>query len=92
MSQVIRSWLEFMPEKVLFGTDAYPLTTVTGWEEIGWITARASRHALAIALTGMINDGEISRSRASELARMVMRDNAARLYKLELVKQEIIGR
>jgi hypothetical protein len=28
----------------------------------------------------MMRDGEITRARASELARMVMRDNAARLY------------
>jgi len=30
----------------------------------------------------MMNDGEISRERAMELARMVMRDNAIKLYKL----------
>jgi hypothetical protein len=28
----------------------------------------------------MMNDGEISRERALELARMVLRDNAVRLY------------
>jgi hypothetical protein len=53
-----------------------------GWEESGWIAARAGREALAIALSGMLRDGEISRSRASELARMVLRENAKALYGL----------
>jgi hypothetical protein len=74
LSGVIRSWLEFMPEKVLFGTDAYPLTTTIGWEEIGWLTTKTARLALAMALTEMMKDGEITRGRASELARMVLRE------------------
>jgi len=82
LSSVIRSWLEFVPEKVLFGTDAYPLTTTVGWEEIGWLTTKSSREALAIALTGMMQDKQITRERASELARMVMRENAINLYGL----------
>ncbi len=83
LSQVIRSWLGRFPEKVLFGTDAYPLTTSVGWEEIGWLTNKSARRALAIALTEMVRDGEITRARASELARMVMRDNAIKLYGLK---------
>jgi predicted TIM-barrel fold metal-dependent hydrolase len=71
-----------MPEKVLFGTDAYPSSSIVGWEETLWLTNKSARHALAIALTEMINDGEITRERASELARMVMRENAVKLYGL----------
>ena len=81
LSRVLRSWLELRPEKVLFGTDAYPLTTAIGWEEIGWIATRSARTALAIALTEMMSDREISRPRAMEIARMVLRDNAIRLYR-----------
>jgi uncharacterized protein len=84
LSAVIRSWLEFVPEKVLFGTDAYPLTTTVGWEEIGWLTTKSSRQALALALTGMMQDGQITRGRASELARMVLRENAVKLYGLNV--------
>lgn len=83
LSQVIRTWIEFRPEKVMFGTDAYGLTHAIGWEEVGWLTATSGRRALALALTGMIEDGEITRERASEIARMVMRENAARLYGLK---------
>lgn len=83
LAKNIRAWLEFVPEKVLFGTDAYPYSSEIGWEDTGYIAAGTGRKALAIALTGMLRDGEISRARASELARMVMRDNARALYQLK---------
>jgi hypothetical protein len=53
-----------------------------GWEESGWMAASRGRLALAIALTGMLREGEITRARASKLARMVLRDNARALYGL----------
>ena len=80
LSQVIRDLLEWYPEKVLFGTDLYPNTPEINWEEIGWQTTQSARLALAIALTGMIQDGQITRPRALELAHMVLHDNAAKLY------------
>ncbi len=80
LAKTIREWLEWVPEKVMFGTDAYPYSDEMGWEESGWIAARSGRLALAIALTSMMRDGEISRERALDLARMVLRDNARRLY------------
>jgi hypothetical protein len=64
----------------LFGTDLFPGTPEIGWEETGWLTSNTGRQALALALTGMMNDGLISRERARELARMVLRENAIRLY------------
>ena len=66
----------------MFGTDGYPYSDQFGWEETGWIAARNARQALGIALTGMVRDGEITRDRAVELARMVLRENARRLYGL----------
>jgi predicted TIM-barrel fold metal-dependent hydrolase len=83
VAQVIREWIEFVPEKVLFATDAYPYSSDLGWEESGYIAAKTGREALGLALTGMLRDGEISPPRASELARMVMRDNARALYRLK---------
>jgi hypothetical protein len=49
-----------------------------------WIATKNGRAALALALTRMIRDGEISRGRAQEIATMVMRTNAGTLYKLGL--------
>ena len=80
LSAVIREWLEWFPEKVMFGTDLYPNTPEINWEEIGWQTTQSGREALAIALTGMMQDGQITRERALELARMALHDNAAKLY------------
>ncbi len=67
---------------MMFGTDLYTGSGEIDWEEIGWITTQDARQALAIALTSMIQDGLISRERASEIAHMVLHDNAARLYGL----------
>jgi uncharacterized protein len=80
LAATLRGWLETVPEKVMFATDAFVITPEVGWEEVGWLSNKTGREALAIALTGMLRDGEITRARASELARMVMHDNAARLY------------
>jgi predicted TIM-barrel fold metal-dependent hydrolase len=80
LSHTLRQWIEFVPEKIMFATDAYPYIPEMGWEESGWIAASTGRQALAIALTGMLRDGEITRPRASALARMVLRDNARALY------------
>jgi uncharacterized protein len=82
LSVVLRDWLEWYPEKVLFGTDLFPGTPEINWEEIGYMTSTTGRLALGLALTGMINDGEITRDRALELARMVLRENAVKLYGL----------
>ena len=81
LSNTLRSWLWAFPEKVLFGTDAMG-TGLRGWEEMTWIATRSGREALALALTGMMASGEITRARAEQIARMVLRDNAVRLYKL----------
>lgn len=82
LAATLREWLEFVPEKVMFATDAYPYSDEMGWEESGWIAAHRGRQALTIALTAMMRDGEISRERALELARLVLRENARRLYGL----------
>lgn len=80
LSKVIRQFLEWYPEKVMFGTDLYPNTPEIDWDVVGWQTTHSAREALAIALTGMMEDHEITRARALELAHMVLHDNAAKLY------------
>jgi predicted TIM-barrel fold metal-dependent hydrolase len=80
LSAVLREWLEWYPEKVLYGTDLAPGPPERDWDVIGYSTNQTARKALAIALTGMMNDGEITRERALELARMVLRENAMKLY------------
>ncbi|MBZ5510179.1 MAG: amidohydrolase [Acidobacteriia bacterium] len=83
LANYMRSWMEWYPEKILFGTDLYAATPEIGWEEVGWQTSQGARWALAVALAGMIEDGEITRARALELAHMVLHDNAAKLYGIQ---------
>jgi hypothetical protein len=80
LSEILRNWLEFYPDRILFGTDAFSFGPAVDWGEVAWLSNTTAREALALALTGMINDGEIDRARALELARMVLHDNAAKLY------------
>lgn len=83
LSVVLRDWLEWFPEKVFFGTDLFPGTPEVDWEEIGYMTTTTGRWALAMALTNMVNDGQITRARAVEIARMVLRENAVKMYGLK---------
>ncbi len=80
LAGILREWLEHVPEKVMFATDAYPYSNEMGWEEGGWVAAHNGREALGRALTGMVRDGSITQTRAVELARMVLRENARALY------------
>lgn len=82
LAGVLRQWLGEWPDKVLFGTDAFDGGAEQGWEQVAWVASNTTRRALAIALTGMMRDGEITRDRAQTLARMVLRENAAALYGL----------
>ena len=84
LAAVLRDWLSWHPEKVLFGTDAWSDTDspLTDWEEKEFLMSSKARRALAIALTAMVQNGEITRERALEMARQVLRDNAMKLYGL----------
>jgi hypothetical protein len=84
LSEVLRGWLSWHPEKVLFGSDAYSDvdSPLTDWEEKQVQMTYNARLALGVALTAMMRNREISRERALEIARMVLHDNAAKLYGL----------
>ena len=82
LSEVLRNWLEAYPDKILFGTDAFSFGPEVDWPEVAWLSSKSGRQALALALTGMMDDDEITRAHAVDLARMVLRDNAIKLYGL----------
>ncbi len=84
LAGVLREWLSAYPDRIMFGSDAYPNDETVGWEEWGWLGSVAGRKGLVMALSGMLADGDITRDRAFEIARMVMRDNAARLYRIAI--------
>jgi predicted TIM-barrel fold metal-dependent hydrolase len=76
----LREWLETFPDKVLYATDGYPFSEALGWEESTFLGDRNLRQALAIALSGMLRDREVTREQAVAIARGVLHDNAAKLY------------
>jgi hypothetical protein len=84
LARVLEEWLIQFPEKVLFGTDAAAFGPDIGWEVSAWVGTTTARQALGIALTDMMRNGDVSRARAEEIATMVLRTNAGKLYNLRL--------
>lgn len=82
LANALRMWLFEYPDRVLFGTDAFDGGKDQSWEAGAYLAANSARRALGLALTGMLRDGVVTRERAEQLARMVMRENAAALYGL----------
>ena len=86
---LLRRWLAQWPEKVLYGSDASPTTDEVSWEETGSVASRTAREALARVLDDLVREGTISRARASEIGRLVLRENAARLYGLPVTPRSV---
>ncbi len=78
---VLRHWLEIFPEKVTFGTDAFPFSEALGAEEVYWMGVTSTRTALAAALAEMVAAREITEPQALAFAHAYLHDNAAALYK-----------
>ena len=78
--ETLKMWLETFPDKVTFGTDCFPYNDVMGAEESYWLGAESARMSLAAALAEMVSEGEISESRALELAHAYLHDTAVKLY------------
>jgi hypothetical protein len=77
---ILKMWLETFPDKITFGTDAFPYNEVLGAEESYWLGAMSARTALAAALAEMISENEITEAHALELARAYLHDTAVKLY------------
>lgn len=77
---VLKYWLSTYPEKVLFGSDAFPFNEVLGAEEAYWLSVESSREALAAALAELVSERAFTETQAIQIARGYLHDNAARLY------------
>jgi hypothetical protein len=76
----LKQWLETFPDKITFGTDAFPYNDVLGAEESYWLGVQSARQGLAAALAEMISMGEVSEAKALEMAHGYLHDNAIRIY------------
>ncbi len=77
---VLRIWLENYPDKITFGSDAYPYSAALGSEETYWLGVQSARDALAAALAEMVASNEINEATALQFAHGYLHDNAASLY------------
>jgi len=77
---VLKQLLALYPDKMMYGSDAFPFNDALGAEESMWLAARTTRTALAAALAELVEEGALSEEKALELARNYLHDNAARLY------------
>jgi len=77
---VLKQLLTLYPEKMMYGSDAFPFNDALGAEESFWLSARTSRTALAAALAELVSEGAFNEQKALELAHMYLHDNAAHLY------------
>ena len=78
---ILRQYLIFAPEKVLFGTDASAYPSMPGGADVlHLLVSRATRDGLYVALSGLIRDGVINERQAIEMGRGVLRENARRLH------------
>jgi uncharacterized protein len=80
-AQVLRDWLTKYPDKITFGSDAFPLDERLGAERMYWFGVHNARTALAAALAEMIAAREVTEAQALAFARGYLHDNAANLYK-----------
>ena len=78
--EVLKQLLTLYPDKMMYGSDAFPFNDALGAEESFWLAARTTRTGLAAALAELVEEGAITESKALELARNYLHDNAARLY------------
>src|SRR5215467_3040277 len=77
---VLKQLLTIYPDKMMFGSDAFPFNDALGAEESFWLAARTTRSALSAALAELVAEGALSEDKALELARMYLHDTAAKLY------------
>jgi len=78
--EVVKQLLTLFPDKMMYGSDAFPFNDALGAEESMWLAARTTRTGLAAALSELVEEGALSEAKALELARNYLHDNAAHLY------------
>jgi predicted TIM-barrel fold metal-dependent hydrolase len=78
--EVLKQLLTLYPDKMMYGSDAFPFNDALGAEESFWLAAHTTRTALAAALSELVGERAISKEKALELARLYLHDNAQRLY------------
>ena len=80
LKNILKQWISLFPEKIMFGSDAFPFNDAVGAEETFWLAARSARTAVAVALAELVAEGAFTEEKALEMAHLYLHDNAAKLY------------
>jgi predicted TIM-barrel fold metal-dependent hydrolase len=80
LKNALRQWLELFPEKVMYGSDTFPISEALGAEESYWLATESARSALAAALAEMVCENEITEAQAVAMAHAYLHDTAAGIY------------
>lgn len=80
LHRTLKQWLELFPDKIVFGSDTFPLSDANGAEEGYWLALKSARLAVAAALAEMISEKEITEAQAIQMARAYLHDTAAKIY------------
>ena len=86
-SRILKNWFEIYPEKIVFGSDAFPYTREVAVPETYWLAIHTARTASAAALAEMVAEGEISEAKALDIARDYFHDTTAKLFGLPTLKR-----
>src|SRR3984893_3415303 len=82
-SHILQRWLEIFSEKIVFGSDAFPYSREVNVPATYWLAVRTAQTAVAAALAEMVSTGEVTETRALEIARGYFHDNTGRLFGIE---------
>jgi len=80
LHRILKQWLELFPDKIVFGSDTFPLSDANGAEETYWLATKSARLALAAALAEMVSEKEITEPQAMQMAHAYLHDTAAKIY------------
>ena len=78
---ILKQLLTLFPDKMMYGSDAFPFSDALGAEESFWLAAHTTRTSLAAALAELVSERAVTQDKALELARLYLHDNAAKLYR-----------
>ena len=90
LKNILKQWISLFPEKIMFGSDAFPFNDAVGAEETFWLAAESARTALAAALAELVAEGAFGEAKALELARMYLHDgtlNGTTVLRAETVRE-----
>jgi hypothetical protein len=80
LHRILKQWLELFPDKIVFGSDTFPLSDANGAEEGYWLATKSARLALTAALAEMVSEKEITEAQALQMARAYLHDTASTIY------------